>query len=414
MIQDENWETAVLEGSSRSSKTYSIIQYLIIKSLNEPGITVRAFREDGTTCNKTIVNDFKDIMRNQFGIWKGDNWNKQEKHYVFDNGSHFYFDGTQDISKLHGLTQDYAWLNEVMEIRHDAWTQIEIRTKRRAIMDFNPSITNHWVFSTVLTREKNILYNHSTYQDNPFLGDRQIAAIEALEPTPKNIRQGTANEWKWRVYGLGERAGREGRVYTNYRQTEFFPDPYLCRKYGYGLDFGFSGDPAALVECALFQNELYLRIPVYEKGLLTTKSPSKPSIPSLQGRFEEHGVKKHVQIIADSAKPESIAELSALGYNIVPCKKGPDSILNGINILQGLTMVVDRRSTELLQELENYTWKKDKSTDQWLDMPIDEYNHALDAVRYWGMRNLNAARVNSEMDMSKMPRQAIMSDPILF
>ncbi len=352
-------------------------------------------------------------MRKQFRIWDASRWNKQDKHYAFENGSHFYFDGTQDINKLHGLTQDYAWLNEVMEITHDAWTQIEIRTKKAAIMDFNPSISNHWVFTTVLTRDKGVFYNHSTYRDNPFLAPKQVHAIESLEPTAKNIRQGTANEWKWRVYGLGERAGREGRVYTNYRQTDFFPEPHMCRKHGYALDFGFSGDPAAMVECALFQNELYLRLHFYERGLLITKSISRHSIPSIQGKLEESEIEKHKQIVADSARPDSIAELAALGYNIFPCRKGPDSLLRGINILQGITMVVDRRSQELLEELENYTWKKDRLSDMYLEEPIDEYNHALDAARYWAMLNLYAAATNP-VDVSRLPRRSVSMEPALY
>jgi phage terminase large subunit len=408
------WDVAALEGSSRSSKTYSIIQYLILQCLQEP-LTVRAFRNDGTTCGKTIVQDFQHIMRHQFGIWDGDCWNKQEKRYSFPNGAAFFFDGCLDVNKLHGLRQDIAWLNEVMEITADAWRQIEMRTTKRALMDWNPSISSHWVFTSILTRSKGVYYNRSTYKDNPFLTERQIAAIESLEPIPENVRQGTANEWAWRVYGKGERAGREGRIFTNYRQTDFWPGPEVCIRRGFGLDFGFSQDPAALVECAVFNNELYLRQRVYARGLLVTKAVSRPSIPSIEGRMEEEGIERTELILADNARPDSIAELQAAGWNVAACTKGKDSILNGIQLLQGWAMVVHRQSPQIIEELENYTWKKHNATGMSLDVPVDDYNHALDAVRYWALSNLHTSMIRPAADRARnLPRQAETRDSPIY
>lgn len=390
------WEIAVLEGSSRSSKTYTILQWLILQALQRPGITIRGYRNDQTTIAKTVVPDFQAIMRFHFRCWDSDAWNKQEKKYTFPNGTIITFDGTMDTSKLHGLRQDIAWLNEVMEITLDAWRQIEMRTTGQVLMDFNPSISSHWVFTTILTRDSGVYYQHSTYRDNPFLSARQIQAIERLEPSPANQRQGTANEWAWRVYGKGERAGREGRIYTNYRQTDHWPDPMLCIRHGFGLDFGFSNDPSAVVECALFQDELYLRLHVYETGLLTVKPTTRATTPSIEGRMEESGIDRNQLIIADCARPDSIAELQSAGYNLAPCVKGKDSIVNGIQTLQGFTLVVHRQSQAIIEELENYTWKKHNATGQWLDEPIDDFNHALDATRYWAMSNLSARQIRPQ------------------
>jgi phage terminase large subunit len=406
-LMDNEWDVAALEGSSRSSKTYSIIQFLVIKCLKIPGITIRAFRNDGTTCGKTIVQDFIHIMRWQFKIWDSDCYNKQAKRYTFENGSVFYFDGCMDVNKLHGLKQDYAWLNEVMEITADAWEQIEYRTTIGVLMDWNPSISSHWVFSTVLTRDKGVFYAHSTYKDNPFLADRQIAAIESREPTTANIRQGTANEWAWRVYGLGERAGRKGRIYTNYRQTDHWPAPEVCIRRGYGLDFGFSNDPAALIECAIWNNELYLREIVYDTGLLVTKPVSRSSIPSIEGKMEDVGVQKTELIIADCARPDSIAELQAAGWNVAACTKGKDSVLNGIQLLQGWMLVIHHQSPHIIEELENYVWKKHAATGIPMDEPVDDYNHALDAVRYWALSNLHASMIRPASDRARnLPRHA--------
>lgn len=398
-------EVVVLQGSSRSSKTYSIVQYLIGQCLTRPGITVRAFREDSTTTQPTIVADFREIMKNHFQKWERNRFNRTEKHYTFENDSVFYFDGTNDLEQLHGQQQDIAWLNEVMEIPFDAWNQIEIRTREICFMDYNPSVTSHWVFDTVLTRDKGVEYIHSTYQDNDFLTDKQVSRIESLEPTEENLRSGTANEWKWRVYGKGERAGREGRIFENYRIDENWPDIYACEKHGYGLDFGYT-DPVALIECALFQSEIWFREMIYERGLIVTPHESRPNTPSIHRYMEQLGVSTSKKIYADSSRPDQIEALRQMGWNIVGVRKGPDSLLNGIQLLQNYTIVVQRQSQHILEELENYVWQKHSKTGSPLDQPIDEYNHGLDAGRYWGMEELMPAKRRGPIDVSQLPVEA--------
>jgi phage terminase large subunit len=402
-IRDASQPIIVLEGSSRSGKTIAICQALILECMERPGTVVRAFRADGTTCGKTIVPDFLWVMREHFALFDDNRWNKQDKRYEFANGSQFYFDGCQDESKLHGLRQDITWLNEAMEIRLSSWTQIEMRTTRKVMMDFNPSINDHWVFSQILTRgDAQVCYIHSTYRDNPFLTSQQIGAIEGLEPTPENRGRGTANEWKWRVYGLGERAGREGRIFKNYRIGGEWPEPHLCYKHGYGMDFGFSADPSALIECAIYNDELHVRQLVYERGLTVTRHVSRPMDPSLELRLEQCEVQKHSKIYADCARPDNIRSLQIAGWNVIPCSKGKDSIQNGISMMQGMCIVAHRGSSDIIAELESYTWETHRASGKQIDVPIDENNHAIDAIRYWLMAEMKVQRV----DISDMPRHA--------
>jgi phage terminase large subunit len=378
---------AVLEGSSRSSKTYSIMQYLILQALQRPGLVVRSFRHDQTTCRKTVAADFQKILIDQFPwLWMQGSYNKTEALFTYPNGSVHSFEGC-DPAKLHGLAQDIAHLNEVMEIGYDSWAQIAARTRGLKILDYNPSMTRHWVFDAVLKREGEVFYHHSTYKDNPFLSAPQVAEIESWEPTPANVARGTANKWQWEVYGQGKRGRREGTILANWEPCENFPERWACTRWGFGLDFGFSADPSALIECAIFQNALYLSEWVYETGLVSNISQSNPALPSLELRFQQNELDKNARIYADSARPDLIAGLSASGYNVIPTVKNKDSILDGLQRLQGIKLFVHRASQNIQRELENYTWKKDRAGRQ-LDEPVDDWNHAIDAVRYWALAEL--------------------------
>jgi len=377
----------VLEGSTRSGKTWAILQYLIEQAYASK-VRIFAGRDDGTTCEKSIIPDFKEIMAD-YELWQARCWNSVLKVYTFDNGSTLEFGGTHEPFKLHGRRQDICWLNEAMEISYAAWTQLNQRTTRLRILDFNPSLTHHWVFERILKRSaSDYTYCHTTYRDNPFLAHTQIAEIEAYEPTPKNIEAGTADEWHWQVYGLGKRGRREGVVFTLWSVTEDWPDRMNCQRYGYGLDFGFSLDPTAVVECALFQDDLYIRELVYEPGLLVGRNASKPNEPSIQGKLEALGVDKTARMHADSAQAESIRVLEIAGYNVVPTVKTPDSILHGLDLLRRRRLRIHISSQNLQRELENYTWDRRKSDGVWLDHPIDAWNHGIDAARYWALAEL--------------------------
>ena len=391
-------DVAVLEGSSRSSKTFSILQYLIMEAVKNLGLTVRSFRLDQTTCRKTLVPDFLWLMREQFrDIWEAGKFNKSEAVFTYANGSQHYFDGCE-VDKLHGLRQDIAHLNEAMEIGYDAWVQIAARTTKLKVIDYNPSLTQHWAFDKILRRGDEVFYHHSTFRDNPFLAEAQIKEIEGWEPTFDNKRRGTADKYKWEVYGLGKRGRQDGTIYTRWEITEDWPDKMACQRYGYGLDFGFSIDPTALIECAFCQDILYIRERIYETGLCAVQSESNPKFASIESRLKELGVDKHAKIFADCAQPDSIAELSGVGYNVIACHKVPGSINSGIDRVQRFQIKVHISSQNLQRELENYTWKKERATGRITDTPIDDWNHGLDAVRYWAMeelqprRNLNAPR----------------------
>lgn len=404
----------LLEGSSRSGKTWSIISFLICLALSpeifgKKKLIVRAYRYDATTTRDTIVQDFLEIMSNVFGgegedgKWvslfdSGGTWNKTTQTYTFQNGSTFSFHGASNPQKLQGLKADISWFNEAMEITFDAKTQIEMRTTLFCIADWNPSETDHWIFDTVMGLEGEYLYCHSTYNDNydletgkSNLQPAQILAIEQLKPTPENISRGTANRFKWDVYGLGIRGVREGQVFdrANWDLVDWFPEQSVCQRWGYGQDFGYSQDPTTLIECALHNDSIFVREIVYERGLINCKHAEDPNIPSLQLRYEQNNISKTARIIGDSARKDLLDEMRIVGYNTQYAVKGAGSVMSGINLMKQFRIYILRSSQHIQKEFENYHFRK-KPDGTFTDEPEDNNNHCIDAIRYWAMQNVTA------------------------
>lgn len=394
-----------LEGSARSGKTWASLEYLI-QLLHQQKLIATVFRHDAATHDKAAARDFQELMLLKYlPIWKAGKFNKQLKTFTFPNGSIIEFAGTNDPSKLHGPERDIAFLNEVTEITYEAYRQITARTRKLVICDWNPSLSKHWIFERVIPRD-DCGYMHSTFRDNPHLSDKIIAEIEATDPSnAENVRQGTADKYFWSVYGLGMRAKREGVIFKDYImcEPEDWPEPHNCQRHGYGLDFGFSTDPAALIECCLHQSRVYVREVIYEPSLITCRSHAQPNIPSLQGRFEENNLKKISKIVADSSRPEQIAELNAEGYCVSSVKKFAGSIVAGIDLMMRFPLHVHRNSTNIQTELDQYAWRR-HADGTWLNEPEDKWNHALDAIRYWEMEEL--PRMSVETDVSYRGRVA--------
>jgi phage terminase large subunit len=400
---------AVLEGSSGSSKTISILQYLISFHLLRRKVKVDCFRHDQATCNDSVIEDFRFVMGpDQFDLWDDRCWNEQRKEYRFKNGSMLRFRGCQKPGKLHGPRRDIAWLNEVTEISYESFRQINARTNDFIIMDFNPSISVHWVFQRVLKQgAERVDYFHSTFRDNPFISPEARADILSWEPTVENIKAGTADKWSWEVYGLGRRARREGAIFDNWRvlEDEQWPrELYGVQRDGHFVDFGFSQDPTAVGRAFLLRDCLYVREIVYETGLITTVNQSNPDKPSLELRLREaieSGLfNPSLVMVGDSAAAEDLADLQTSGFLVEACEKGAGSIQYGINLLKQFTIYIHRDSNNLQAEFENYAWKKLRD-GTFSDEPEDRFNHLIDGLRYWGKKNLKPRALNIRSDRGR-------------
>lgn len=416
----KGYRYVALEGSSRSGKTWAALQWIIFAALNPKEfikdfkgekLTVRCARLEAANARDSIFRDFNEIMdllglRSGFG---GFSLNKTTMEWVFPNGSTISFCGASDGGKLHGIGQDIVFFNEVMMIPKTALDQSEFRTRYGFIFDWNPSLNDHWIFKMgfdktgnygedapkALVGKPRCLYAHSTYKDNcdletgesnltPF----QIAGIEQYEPTAANIARGTADRYLWEVYGLGKRGYLEGRVVGSERvdviPDEEFPDAKQWELHGYGLDWGFSNDPTALIECAIFNKKLYVREIIYEKGLMISPDLTLGDAPSVIGRFREKGISQKDVIVADAQSSTNMlnAALRNAGYNVVDAYKPAGSLENGINLLNQRRWCVTDSSFNIKFELENYVWARTRTGEQ-KRVPIDKFNHAIDAIRYW-------------------------------
>lgn len=373
----------LLEGGSRSSKTWSIFQFFIIKALQGERFDVTISRAYLQLAKDTILEDLKEMWyMYDLPLTPDININRSTQKYNILNGE-FLFWGLDKPRKAHGKKQKYAWMNEVMEIPNKAvLDQLEMRTTDLIIIDYNPSDDAHWVFD--LKKRPDVKTLHSTMLDNPFLEEKIVNKIKGYEPTEENIKNGTADSYMWDVYGLGKPAKLKGVVFNNWEKVETIPEK--AQFLGYGQDFGFTNDPATLIALYRYDGAVYWDELLYKKELTND---------DLIKEYERLGVKRNELIIADSAEPKSIEEIRRANYRIGGADKGRDSVRHGISLLKGYKMYVTERSVHLEQELRKYKWKEDKTGKPTQD-PIDDFNHCIDAMRYIGSKVL---RRNSDVQI---------------
>ncbi len=358
-------------GSAGSGKSYTIAQKIIIRCCSEK-LRVLVCRRYGTTLRNSVVKQFRDIISD----WHLTKWVKiRETDFTitFPNGSEILFMGLDDEEKLLSLTDiSTVWVEEAFQVEKDKVEQLNLRMRGKAdnqqlILSWNPISKYSWLYNfTVEEPPANSVFIHSTYKDNSFLNAEYVAALDEMA---------TRNPAKYKVFGLGEWGiDNDGQIFQNYRVEEF-DNADIVGELMVGLDFGFVNDISALVASVL--DEKNQRIYIFKEYGATNKTNQ-----DLVNIITSLGFNKST-IIADSAEPKSIAEIKAAGINkIKPCKKGQDSIIHGIQKLQNYEIIVHPSCEGILTEFENYTWQKDKITGHYINKPIDEFNHYIDALRY--------------------------------
>lgn len=359
----------VLEGGSRSSKTHSIIQFWIKWAYDNRGKEKRVIvaRLKSTWLKATVLKDFVDVLK-FYNLYDERNHNKTDKIYkLFD--TEFWFIGLDDSQKIHGLKSDAIWINEAIEAAKDDYDQLMMRCAGFAILDYNPSEEEHWIYDTLCKRARTF-YLHSTMLDNKLIPKNAKEQILSYEPTPENYLAGTVDKRKWEIYGLGKRAKIEGLIFDNWELIESIPD--YCPKRFIGQDLGYTNDVTAIVDVGIDigKNALYLDELCYKTRMLTGEivRELKLIIPPKK-------------IWSESADPRMIDEIYNAGLNIHPVEKGPGSVMAGIDKMKGMKIYITAQSFNIIKEFKNYTYDQDKK-GKWLNEPIDNYNHAIDAARY--------------------------------
>ena len=355
----KNWQAeskiVINQGGTRSGKTYSLLQLLIVKAFEHKNKVFTIVRKSLPSLKMTAYRDFFEILNN-LDLYSETDHNKSDYTYSL-NGNLFEFVSLDQPQKKRGARRDFLFCNEANELTWEDFFQLLVRTTDKIWLDYNPSDSFHWIYDKLLVRD-DVTYIQSTYKDNPFLEQTIVDEIERL--------QGTDDDY-WRIYGLGERGLSRATVF----QFNVVDDP-KGQLVSFGLDFGFTNDPTSLVQVYKDGDDLYIHEMMYHTQLTNS---------DISEKFAELGLTRYDEIWADSAEPKSIEELHRFGWNIKPTAKGADSIMAGIDILKRHKIYVTKGSDNTIREFQNYKWQEDKNGNL-LNKPIDKFNHAIDAVRY--------------------------------
>ena len=420
-LKDYYHRVNVFYGGAGSGKSKFIVQKMFYKLLNDKRKCL-VIRKVSSTIRESIFAEFKALI-SDLGIYNQCNINKTDMTIELPNGSVFIFKGLDDSEKVKSIQGiDDIIIEEATELVENDFVQLNLRLRSKKknqqihIM-FNPISKVNWVYKLFFEKKYNeALIVKTTYKDNTFLPESYIESIENLKET---------NYPMWEIYANGKFASLDKRVFTNWQKLDFdinevrierikkeldksygkviefnimnqlenplYNKEFKQRRVYFGLDFGYTNDPTAFIAFVADKRtkELWIFDEFYLTGLTNE---------DIYNHIRYKGYSKEI-IIADSAEPKSIEELRRMGLRrIKSAEKGRDSVLNGIQLLQGYKIYIDPKCVNTIMEFENYTWQKDKKTDEYINKPIDSYNHLIDALRYGAeeLKSNNRIRISSK------------------
>jgi phage terminase large subunit len=369
------YTTIINPGGTSSSKTYSLIQLLIFLGTKRK-YTISVVSETMPHLRKGAMKDFLDIMKNH-GYYNERFHNKSDNVYQLGHGKIEFF-SADTPGKVHGPRRDILYVNEAINVPWPIYEQMDIRTNVCTFIDFNPC-AEFWAHDNLQPgknekgEDKKIVWIHSTYKDNQYLPEKVIKGIEA--------KQFTFPEW-WKVYGLGEIGRLEGVIYDNWKQVPEIPKD--AKRLGFGLDFGFTNDPTAVVEVFLQDGQLWVKEVFYGTGMTNR---------DISIKLEQNGVVKGIdEIWADGAEPKSIKELKDAGWLIRGAKKGSGSVNYGINVVKQYTVNITSDSLNVIRDFRYYKWQKDKISGKPINKPERAFKHSPDALAYLCVSKLKKPR----------------------
>ncbi len=383
-IQDMSKRLRIVQGGTSASKTISILLYLIAmaQSDTEPTLT-SIVSESFPHLRRGCIRDFLNIMQ-AHKYFKDSSWNKSESTYTFETGSKIEFFSADQAPKLRGGRRDRLFLNEANNIHFEAFNELEVRTKEFVYIDYNPT-TEFWSFTEIEPHrddwEKVIL----TYLDNEVLDDNIVSSIE----------QRRSNKAWFQVYGLGLLGEVETRIFKGWQIIDEVP--FEARLERFGIDFGYSNDPTAIVAIYYYNGGYIIDEIAYQNSLVNKQ---------IAGILKAQA--KLVMTIADSAEPKSIDELRLEGLTVLPSKKGQGSVLQGIQFVQSQQISMTKNSINVIKEYRNYVWITDKD-GKIINEPDHLYSHSMDAIRYAinSINNPNKIPAHTHYPTSALPRNNI-------
>ena len=359
-----------IQGGTSAGKTFGVLPVLIDIAAKNPLTEISIVAESIPHLKRGAMKDFKKIMI-ETGRFVDARWNATDFKYNFANGSQIEFFSADNDAKLRGARRDYLYMNEANNMTFHAYTELASRTKKSVYLDWNP--VNEFWFHSELQNDSDVDFITVTYQDNEACPESALNFILKAKEKAK-----TSSYWQnwYNVYGLGQIGNLEGVIFNNWKTIDAIPND--ARLLGYGVDFGYTNDPTAIVEVYKYNDQRILNEICYNKGLSNSQIAKY--------------INTKLPCYCDSAEPKSIAELRMYGVNAYGVTKGSDSINFGIQIMQEESYLVTSKSLNLVNELRKYAWDKDKKTGAKLNKPIDSFNHIIDSARYHEMETIGLKR----------------------
>lgn len=356
-LLDSQKKIVVEQGGTRSGKTYNILLFIIFHYCQtHTGKTITICRKTFPALRSSVMRDFIDILKIH-NKYLESNHNKSNSEYQLD-GNLIEFISVDQPQKIRGRKREFLFINEANELDYEDWQQLVFRTTEKIVIDFNPSDFYHWIYDKVIPRE-DVEFYKTTYLDNKFLDSSIIEEIERLKETDDHY---------WRIYGLGERGYSKATIFKYY-ETDKVPDD--AEFVSFGLDYGYTNDPTAMVGVWKRGYDLYIKEYIFQT-MMTGRD--------IHQRLKDLGIQRDL-IFADSAEPRLNDELRKMGWNIRPSVKGKDSINAGIDLLKRFKIHITKDSHNAIQEFRDYKWKEDKS-GKLTNQPEPKNDHLIDSTRY--------------------------------
>lgn len=355
----------VNQGGTSSSKTYSILQLLLLIATRKDGLLISIVSESLPHLKRGAMRDFQNILLTS-GLYSDAIHNKSSNTFKIGNSTIEFFPADQ-ASKLRGGRRDILFVNECNNITLESFNELSIRTKQSIFLDYNP-VSEFWVHTELLNNTtQKIQFIKSTYLDND-------ALTKTIKDDIESRRERDPNWWK--VYGEGEVGNLEGVIFNNWDIVKQVPE---SPKKVAGIDFGFSNDPTTISLITYSDGQLYFDELLYRTGMTNS---------DIANFILNEPLLKGVTCVCDSAEPKSIHELQLAGVRAIAADKGADSVRAGIDLMLQQKMFLTQRSVNGIKEFRNYQWKVGKDGKP-LNVPIDYWNHFIDATRYGSTYLLN-------------------------
>lgn len=381
-IRDYKTRVNVFYGGAGSGKSYFVMQKIILKALDSQR-KVLIVRKVGATLKESVWSLTLELIHTGGLTPAVKQINKSDLTIEFLNGSVLLFKGLDDsekIKSINGITD--IVIEEATEITLDDFTQLNLRLRSKKPNNqihlmFNPVSKANWVYKYFFEKKPdNCVIVQTTYKDNPHLPKEYVESLHALE---------NKNPAYYKIYVRGEFATLDKLVFPVIQKRIISEDELKDAWFWAGMDFGYTNDPTAITWGYYnpIKNDLYITGEYDKIGM--TNDVIAETLVSL-------GLSKE-KIVADSAEPKSITELRNLGIKrIIASVKGADSVKNGIDRMQRCNIIIDERCTKTIEEFENYTWQKDRKTGEYINQPVDSYNHHIDSIRYGIQTVINKKR----------------------